>query len=273
MRSTWSVQKTAVALLLTVPFVYPFVFAVFTAVKKKTEYLVDPVGLPHSFTWASFSEAWNGASLGRGMLNSLIAVGIGVVLCCLLSMSAAFWFHRHPGRLARLVFIGICSVWALPFVIWLIPSFVLLSDLNLTNSLVTLGVMYAALNVPFGVYLMWSYYKSGIPPEVMEAAEVDGASLLRQFTAIVMPLSLPGLATVASLSFVFMWGDLFIAVVLLQDPSKFTLVPAASTLVTRLNPAIQDVAAATVISLIPQLVVFLFAQRAMIRGFTAGVGK
>ena len=107
----------------------------------------------------------------------------------------------------------------------------------------------------------------------MEAAQVDGASLMRQFTAIIVPLSLPAVATVASLSFVFMWGDLFIAVVLLQDPGKFTLVASASTLVTRLNPAIQEVAAATIISLLPQLAVFLLAQRALVRGFTAGFGK
>jgi raffinose/stachyose/melibiose transport system permease protein len=270
---TKSPIKTAAALLLCVPFLYPFVFALFVAVKTPREFFVHPAGVPRSFTLENFSSAWSGAQLGRGMRNSLIAVGIGVVVCCLLSMTAAFWFHRHPGRTARLLFVALCSIWALPFAIWLIPSFVLLSDLRLTNSLFVLGVMYAAVNAPFGIYLMWSYYKTGIPAEVMEAAQVDGASLVRQFTAIIVPLSLPAVATVASLSFVFMWGDLFIAVVLLQDPGKFTLVASASTLVTRLNPAIQEVAAATIISLLPQLAVFLLAQRALIRGFTAGVGK
>jgi raffinose/stachyose/melibiose transport system permease protein len=266
-------MKTAVGLLLCVPFVYPFVFAIFIAVKSPDEFFVDPAGIPRSFTLSNFSHAWTDAQLGRGILNSFVAAGIGVIVCCLLSMTAAFWFHRHSGRLAKLLFVSLCSIWALPFAIWLIPSFVLLSNLQLTNSLVVLGVVYAAVNAPFGIYLMWSYYKSGIPVEVLEAAQVDGASLVRQFTSIIMPLSLPAIATVASLSFVFMWGDLFIAVVLLQDPQKFTLVASASTLVTRLNPATQEVAAATIISLLPQLIVFLFAQRALVRGFTAGVGK
>jgi ABC-type glycerol-3-phosphate transport system permease component len=154
-----------------------------------------------------------------------------------------------------------------------IPFFIILTTLNLTDNLIVLGTVYGAVFAPSFIWLLWAYFLQGIPDDVVEAAVVDGASLFQQFTRIVLPLSLPALGAVTALTFVFAWGDLLLAVVVLQDPAKFTVVPAAAGLVGRWDAAIQGTTAAATITMLPCLIVFLVAQRAIVKGITGGIGK
>jgi ABC-type glycerol-3-phosphate transport system permease component len=108
---------------------------------------------------------------------------------------------------------------------------------------------------------------------VLEAAEVDGASSLRQFVRLVVPLSRPALATLAALVFVWSWSDLLISVILIQDANRRTIVPATALLADRYFSDIPSQAAAVLIGLVPMLFVFLVGQRYLKRGIMAGVGK
>jgi ABC-type glycerol-3-phosphate transport system permease component len=272
-RGSWSPVRTGAAILLTIPFLYPLVFLVGTALKTEPEFFRNPIGLPRSVTVDHLSFAWSTAGLGRAMLNSLVAVGIGVVLCLALSSMAAFYFRRHTGLVSRGLLGISVGFWFIPWVVWVIPFFILISDLGLTNSLVMLGVTYAVLAAPFSVFFLWSYFRNGIPEETLESSSVDGASALQQFVRIVIPLSLPALATVAALNAVNLWGDLLFAIILLQEPAKLPATAAAAGLVGQFETPIQAIAAASLISIAPLIVVFAFAQRAIMRGFTAGLGK
>ena len=149
----------------------------------------------------------------------------------------------------------------------------MLSDAELTDNLLVLGVVYGAVNVPFGLYLLYAYFRDAIPSEILQAAEVDGASPWQTFHRIVLPLSKPALATLAALSFVWTWGDLVMSLILIQSSDNFTLTVAASTLSGRFDSQPQANAAAAMIALLPILIVFLFAQRAIRSGLTAGFGK
>jgi ABC-type glycerol-3-phosphate transport system permease component len=269
----WSPVRTLLLVVAAVPFIYPFVFVAETAFRTQQDYYMSPAGFPHHWTLYHLRNAWTAAGLGHAMINSAIAVSVGVTATVFLSSSAAFWFMRHSGRFARALFASIPGLWILPFLIWLIPFFVFLSDLGLTGNLYVLGMVYATTTAPFGVYLMRSYYKSAIPLEVLESAQVDGASALQQFLRIVLPLSKPALGTLTALSFIWSWGDLLLGLVLLNDPSKFPVTVAAAGLVQQLNANTQQTAAAGLIATVPMIAVFLFAQRAIVRGVTAGVGK
>lgn len=176
---------------------------------------------------------------------------------------------QSPATILRTVIIGTL---ALPGPIFIIPLFVLLSDLGLTNNLIVLGVVYAGTTAGFGLYLMHAYYK-GIPSDIIEAAQVDGASLAKQFFLIVLPLSKPAIATLASLTFVWSWGDLLLSVVLIQDPGQRTLTVATALLSNQFNTDIPKNAAEVVVAIIPMLIVFLVGQRYLVRGIAAGVGK
>jgi ABC-type sugar transport system permease subunit len=272
-RRSWSPARTVIAVLITIPFLYPLVFLISTAVKAESDFLRNPIGFPRSISFAHFSYAWRTAGLQDAMLNSLVAVGIGTLLCVALASMAAFFFRTHVGVVSRTLLFVTVSVWFLPWVVWVIPFFVLVSDAGLTNSLAMLGVTYAIISAPFAVFFLWSYFRNGIPDELLEASAMDGASSWQQFARIAMPLSLPALATVAVLTAVNVWGDLLFAIILLQDPAKLTATAAAAGLTSAFNTPIQAIAAASLITIAPLILIFAFAQRAIMRGFTAGIGK
>jgi raffinose/stachyose/melibiose transport system permease protein len=272
-RARWSPLRTAIVLLVAATYLYPFLFMVATALKPEDQYLDSPAGWPTSLTLDHVSYAWDASNLGQALRNSAIAVSIGVVICCLMCSAAAFWFIRNKSRLSRILLGSFGSLWIVPQVVWLVPFFVILSTLNLTDNLVVLGVVYGTVFAPSFIWLLWAYFLQGIPDDVVEAAVVDGATLWQQYLRIVLPLSLPALGAVAALTFVYAWGDLLLAVVLLQDPAKFTVVPSAATLVGRFDAAIQATTAAALITILPSLAVFLVAQRAIVKGITGGFSK
>lgn len=160
--------------------------------------------------------------------------------------------------------------YAFPAVIWLIPLFVLLARRGWTNNLYILGIIYGVSNVPFGLYLIYAFYRQTLRSEIMEAAAIDGATVLQQFRSIAIPLAKPAVTALAALVFVWSFGDLLFAVTLIQDPSKWTIPIAAATLVSRQNITAQAQAAAAFVALLPSLVVVLVAQRALVRGFGGG---
>ena len=267
-----AVGRTALLMVMTLPFIYPFVFLVATALKPLPEFNQDSVGLPAHATLENLSEAWNEASLGPAIVHSLIAVGIAVVLNVALSSVAAFWFVRHRGRLATSLRWTLIATMAVPAPVFIVPLFVQLSAWGLTDSLVTLGVVFAAWNVSFGLYLMYTFIDA-LPHELTEAAEVDGANSFQLLRSVLLPLSMPAMATLAVLTFVWSWSDLLISIVLVQDPSRRLVTPATALLADQYSTDIPKNAAGVLIAILPMLAVFLFGQRFLVRGILAGVGK
>ncbi len=267
-------SRTVIAVLLTLPFLYPFVFLIQVSVASRSSYLQDPVGFPSSFDFGRLGEVWTRVGMGKAMLNSAIAVGLGVVVLVVVSSMAAFWFHMHRGRTARALKATILMGMALPLVAMVIPLFTIFSRTGMLNELWALGLVYAAINLPFGVFFLSAYYRDGLPVSVLEAARVDGASRWHEFRHIVLPLSRPALATLAALGFVWTWGDLLLSLVLVQDPERRTVtVSAAALAVNRFSNDSQVAAAGALLALLPLIPVFLFAQRALQRGLLTGATK
>jgi raffinose/stachyose/melibiose transport system permease protein len=267
-----SPSRTLVITLATLPFLYPFVFLLGTALKSANEFQTNEAGLPHALTLTGIREAWTDASLGSAMLHSLVAVGIAVFVTVLVSASGAFWFLRHEGRLAKLLRIGLIGTMAIPLPAFIIPLFVLLADHGLTDNLIVMGLVYAGWNSSFGLYLTYAYFK-GLPPEVLEAAQIDGATVVQQLRYVVMPLSKPVLVTLGVFAFIWSWSDLLAAVILVQDPAQRLLVPATALLADAHQNNVPRTASGVVIAMIPMVIVFLLGQRALVRGITSGVGK
>jgi len=274
-RERWSPVRLAIVLLLSVAYLYPFAFMIVTALKPEDEYVESPAGWPSSLTLDHIRGAWNESNpqLGTALVNSAIAVSIGVVVCCALTSLAAFYLVRRRNAFTNVILAIFGSLFLIPIVIWLVPFFILLSDIGLTDNIVVLGIVYGTVFAPSFIWLLWAYFLQSIPHEVLEAAEVDGANLWQQYRRIVLPLSLPALGAVAALTFIFSWGDILLVVVLIQDPSNYTVVPAAAALVGRFNANVQLSTAAAVITILPALIVFLLAQKAIVRGITGGFGK
>ncbi len=273
MRPHWSRWRTLLVALATLPFLYPFVFLVSVALRPDADYISNPVGLPTHLTLSHLDMAWSSAGMGPALLNSVIVVIIAAIVTTTTSATAAFWLLRHRNRWSTLLITAMLLAWMIPFIIYLLPLFIMLSRAGLIDNVPIVGVIYGVTNIPFGVYLCHSYFEQAVPLSVRQAAEVDGAGPLRQFLWVVVPLARPALATIASLVVIWSWGDLLLGVIMLQEPSHFTVTVAAATLTQRAETPVQLVAAAALISMIPVFLVFATSQRALVRGLTAGIGK
>ena len=267
------VARNLAALALCIPFVYPFYFLVISALKTSQNYASNRLGLPHPATFTQFSAAWHAASLGQSLLNSTIAAGIGAVVTILLSAPAADWCARTKSRAKTIVLGTVACMWMIPTIIWVIPMFVELSREHMTDNLLVLGVIYGVTNTPLGVYLLYAYLADAVSNDIREAAIMAGAKPRHVFIRICLPIAVPVLSTIAALAFVWGWGDVLIAAVLLQSQSKWTVTLAATSFVSRYGVSIQQEAAAAIISMLPMIVIFAIGQRGIIKGLTVGSGR
>jgi len=268
----WSIPRTAFVALLTLPFIYPFVFIVGTALKPLSLFDSDQAGIPTSLTFSNVTSAWSQASLGPAMVHSLIAVTLGALLTVCASALAAFWFLDQTGRAATVLRFAFVVALAIPPPIFIMPLFLLLAQHGLTDNLLVLAVVYGGWNTSFGIYLVYSYMKD-IPHSLIEAARIDGANTLGVLRDIILPVCAPVLATLAVLSFIWSWADLLIALVIVQDPARRLLTPATTLLADQYATDVPRQAAGVLIAIVPMLAIFLVGQKWLVRGVLAGVGK
>lgn len=271
-RLAWSPAKTAVLMFVTLPFLIPFLFLTSTAVRPLSDFTRSEAGFPTHLTMANLEVAWRDAGLGPAFIHSLVTVTLAVPLILSISLMGGVWFLRHTSRPARIMRYVLVGSIAIPRPVIIIPLFVGLSDFGLADNLVMLAVVFAGSIAGFGLYFTHSHLRS-LPIELFEAAEIDGASLWQMMLHVFLPLSKPVLATIGSLAFIWFWGDLLIAVVLVQDPSQRLATPAVTLLADEYWTNIPAMAAGVLIVLLPMLWVFFLAQRWLAKGILAGMGK
>ena len=159
-----------------------------------------------------------------------------------------------------------------PLVMLVAPIFKMLSPLGLTNSLTGLIVVYTAFNVPFASFLMQSFF-DGIPRDLEEAAMIDGASRFTAFRQIILPLTLPGMAATLGFVFTAAWSEMIFALMLISGNEKATFPVGLLTFVSKFSVDFGQMMAAGVLALIPACLFFLFIQRYLVQGLTAGAVK
>ena len=180
--------KTTLAALIAIPFVVPFVFLVGTAVRTREDYISAPGGLPRSFTIDNIVEAWTEADLGRALLNTLVVCVVACLVCTLTALAGAYWFRLHSGRVAEGLRWILVAGYSIPMIAWLIPVFVILAGGGMTDNLVMAGIVNGVSSLPFALYLVHTFYGQVLTSELMEAATLDGAGVLRIFRSIAVPL-------------------------------------------------------------------------------------
>lgn len=258
--------------LMAASAIYPLVFVALTAFKTESGYAADPVGLPSPATLEFLGRALVAGRVVDYTLNSLLVVSASVAVVVAVASPAGFALARlrFPGR--RILLIGIVGLMTIPAAVVMIPLFRLVGQLGLVNTYPGLILVYATLNLPFAIYLVAAYV-GGLPKEILEAAEVDGASLFGQLRSIVLPLSIPALATIVTLVFLWLWNELLFGLLILQDPNMRTLTVGLATLQGQHTTPVPLLAAGLLISMGPVLAVFLVAQRHLARGLVAGAVK
>jgi raffinose/stachyose/melibiose transport system permease protein len=247
----------------------PLVILAFNSLKSNAEIGRNPLGLPLSPVFENFPAAWTQGDFATTMVNSIILTGGTVVGVCIIAGTSAYAMARLdlPGTDAVLLYLFVAS--AVPFQLFLVPLFFLWSTLNLTNTRFGLILIYWAIFSPLATLLLRSYLV-GLPRDFEDAARIDGANELQVMLRVVLPLSWPGLLTVALISGLAAWNDFFFAITFIQDNN---LKPVTTSFLAFQTNFSQDwglTSAAAIYIILPIVVLFLILQRRFISGLTAG---
>ena len=247
----------------------PFVILVFNSLKSKAEIGRNPLGLPRSPVFENFPAAWTQGDFATTMVNSIILTGGTVVGVCIIAGTSAYAMARLdlPGTDAVLLYLFVAS--AVPFQLFLVPLFFLWSTLNLTNTRFGLILIYWAIFSPLGTLLLRSYLVQ-LPRDFEDAARIDGANELQVLLRVVLPLSWPGLLTVALVAGLATWNEFFFALTFIQDNN---LKPVTTSFLAFQTNFSQDwglTSVAAIYIMLPIVVLFLILQRRFISGLTAG---
>ena len=261
-----------VLLAIAVSTVYPLLFLALNALKDRTEYYANAYGLPRELYLGNFTVLVENYNIVRALLNSVFVTGVAVTATLLIATIASFALAKVDFVGQRVLFSLIVAFLLVPGQVLLIPIYLLFSRLDLVNNYLSVILIYTALALPFGTFFLTSSFRA-IPTELIEAARIDGASLFHAFRTIVLPIGSPSILTLAVLSFLTMWNELLLGMMLLPDESKRLLTPTIALLLGRLLTNQPLLMAALLISSVPTILMLIVFSRYLIRGITLGFGK
>ncbi|MFE3448295.1 carbohydrate ABC transporter permease [Nonomuraea sp. NPDC059194] len=237
----------------------------------------DPTQLslvPSSPTLDNFAIAVDQGVL-KYLLNSFLVVGFGLLLQVTVSVLASYALARKRFRFMSLVFVAILATLMLPEEILAIPLSIILADVPVVH-LNLIGTL-AGMIVPLGAWafsiLVMTEFMKDVPRELEEAARIDGAGELRIFAQIILPMCKPALGVIGVFGFTMIWDQYLLPLLVAQDASSYTLPLALRTL--RIDPIVTPgvVMAASLLALLPSVIVFLFFQRSFVHGLSSGALK
>lgn len=252
----------------TVVIVYPVVWMIFASFKSNSEIVTNVWGLPQTLQWENYTGAWESADLGYALLNSVI-VSVGTVLVVtVLAALAGFAFAKFSFRFALTIFLIFVFTMHAPAPV--IPLYVMLVKLGLTDSRIGLILPMAAGGIPLAIFIFRAYFQS-MPRELLDAAKVDGCTEFIAFLRVVLPISGPALATVAILQFVGAWNEYFLALILVRSAEMRTIPLAIQVFFYAWGRTEwEQVFAALSIGSLPMILLYIIMQRQFIQGLTAG---
>jgi multiple sugar transport system permease protein len=262
-RVAWLLALAAV----TVVFLYPFVWLVSASLKPRSQ-VFDNRLVPQDVAWGNYERVWQAAPLLQWLENSLV---VGVAAAAAVTISSAlvafgFAYFRFPGR--NVLFGVLLATMMLPGAVTMVPVFLLWNELGFVGTHVPLWA-HNLFGSAFYIFLLRQFYLS-LPRELFEAATIDGAGYLRLFRSIALPLSVPGLVIVFVFELRASWTDLVRPLIYLRDTDLFTIPRGLKALLDQFGQSGESqwevVMAASVITTIPMIVLFLLGQRYFVQG-------
>jgi len=260
----------AVAMALMIP----FYFLINVAFKGKSDaFLSSAIALPQPPSVSAFADAWMGSATGsipQGLLSSVIVTAGSLIVLIALGSIAAYTMARLPGRLSNTLYVVFLIGIILPFQLGMVPVYVVLRSVGLVGSQLGLIVLYSGLLMPLVVFLYTGFARS-LPREYEEAAQMDGSSRFQTFRRIIFPLLAPATGTVAILAGLIIWNDFFTQLIFLSGSANATLPVVIYGFVGANVSAWNVIFAGIIVSMIPVLLFYIFAQRKFIQGFAGGI--
>ena len=264
--TTWQrVMLYVVLIAIAIFFILPLVIVFATSLKYRTEVYTDPGLLPGNPGFENYTALLgSGSAFYRWFLNSAIVSTVGTVLTVTLTSLSAYAFARIDFRFKNLLFSILITTLLLPSVMFLVPQYKLMAQIGLYDTLIAL--MLPGIASVFGLFFMRQFFLT-IPVELEEAAYVDGASRLRTYASVVLPLVAPALATLSVITFLGFWNDYLWPAIICQD--NCTLPPGLRLLQGQYSADYGLIMAGAVVAAVPVLVIYLLLQRYIIQSVAA----
>jgi multiple sugar transport system permease protein len=220
---------------------------------------------------SAFADVFDQVDMGLLVLNSALVTGLCVAGQMFTAALAGYVFARLEFRGRGLLFALVLATMMVPLQVTIVPVFMLIRGVGLSDTL--LALILPAIPTAFGTFLMRQYFLT-LPAELGEAAAIDGASPFRTFWSVYAPLAMPGLAVVGILAFNYHWNEFFRPLIFSISEENYTLPLGLVTLQGNLGTgSVSTVLAGVLLSMIPAVLVFVFGQRRLREGLTAGIGK
>lgn len=260
--------------VIAFPVLFPVYWLIITSLKPQSEiFSMPPTFWPNSFTLENYAEVNRNYNILKYFFNSLFLTVVSTVCIMAVASLAAYAISRFDFKGKNVLYISILAAQMVPVVTLLIPLYTFWSGLGAVNSRFSLIVVYTGFFASIAIWLLTSYFE-GIPKTIDEAARIDGAGTMRILFTIIVPLAKPGLMAAATTIILNTWQELMIAMTFITGEELRTLPVAVMGFIkspqgTRWGP----MTAAGVMAFIPVFIMYLFMQKYMVKGMTAGAVK
>jgi ABC-type glycerol-3-phosphate transport system permease component len=269
----WPATIFAILLVLAVLFLLPTVGVLLSSIKTTRDISMgDLWSLPHGLYLGNFAEVMGNPAVHRYFLNTLLVTLPATAVSITLGALAGYVFAKLPFRGSNALFLAIVAGMFFPPQVILVPLFRLFNGLGLIDTLWPVIIVHSALGIPICVLMMRNFFAT-VPNALREAAIMEGASEWQVLTRVVLPLSLPALAVLATLQFTWIWNDFLWPLIFTQSDDKRTIMIGIVNLKGQYSVAWGVQGALSLVASLPTLLVFLFFQRFFIKGMTMGAVK
>ncbi|SSC72845.1 unnamed protein product [Ciceribacter sp. T2.26MG-112.2] len=269
----WPVAIFVILVVLAVMFLLPTVGVLLSSVKTTREIALGQLwSMPQALFMGNFVEVLGNPAVHRYFLNTLIVTVPGTIASTALGVLAGYVFAKLPFRGSNALFLAVIAGMFFPPQVILVPLFRLFNGLGLIDTLWPVFIVHTALGIPICTLLMRNFFAT-VPTALREAAILEGANEWQVLTKVVLPLSLPALAVLATLQFTWIWNDFLWPLIFTQSDEMRTVMLGIVNLKGQYSVAWGVQGALSLVASLPTLIVFLFFQRFFIKGMTMGAVK
>ncbi|WP_214627482.1 carbohydrate ABC transporter permease [Paenibacillus agaridevorans] len=273
-RNAADIVWTLFLLIWTVSILFPLIWVFYESLKTNREFFQDVWKLPQVMNWINYEKAWQGYGIGQAMINTVYYVGFSTLIGAFLTAINAYILTRLEFKGRKLLWAAIMLSLFLPGINALVPQYILMRDLNLTNSLTGLIVLDSLGESAFFL-MMLSGFMQSLPKELEESGYMDGASIFQVFFRIILPLSTAGIVTVAIFKILGLYNNFLSPFIYLSDPVKYTIGVAMyqASIMMQYKADWVTLFAGLMITLLPLVFMYVLLQRSIMEGATLGAVK
>jgi len=274
MRKLPGAVRSIAGLIISLILVFPLIWLFFTAFKAKGEIFQFPTRLlPLDWTWENYAELFRITQFLRYFINTAVISMVAAVISIIIATCASYSLSRFRIPGGGIIAVALLLMYMLPEIVLGIPFMKIFLFLGLSDSLVALTIAYISITLPFSIWMLRSYIES-IPTALEEAALIDGCTRFQGFLRVIVPQAVPGIMATTIFTFILCWNEYLYALILITSEHNKTLTLGLSILLG--ETAIYSwgmLAAGSVLTVIPVIVLFVFFQKHIVAGFTAGAIK